>query len=124
MKKENQIVSFQFGKIQLLDSREFLGGATSLDSLLKGYKPSETKSFFHYERFDHPDKMQRTKPSPYEAFYSIFRSCNLLEATYMDFANLLKRGLTTKEAVIKLELSKPPPTGVEKYQYKQRIWRQ
>ena len=36
----------------------FLGGAASLDSFLKAYKTSETKRFFPYEWFDHPDKMQ------------------------------------------------------------------
>ena len=58
IKKANQFISFQFGDIQLLDIMNFLGGATSLDSFLKAYKTSETKGFFPYEGFDHPDKMQ------------------------------------------------------------------
>ena len=57
IKKANQFISFKFGDIQLLDIMNFLGGATSLDSLLKAYKTSETKGFFPYEWFDHPDKM-------------------------------------------------------------------
>ena len=36
----------------------------------------------------------------------------------------MKSGLTSEEAVIKLKLSKPPPTGIEKYQYLQQIWKQ
>ena len=78
--KAKQFISFKFGDIQLLDIMNFLGGATSLDSFLKAYKTSETKSFFPYEWFDHPDKMQNTELSPYDAFYSKFRSCNCLKA--------------------------------------------
>ena len=42
----------------------------------------------------------------------------------MDYVNLWNSGLTTKEAVVKLKLSKPPPTGIENYQYLQQIWKQ
>ena len=80
IKKANQFISFKFGDIQLLDIINFLGGATSLDSFLKAYKTSETKRFFPYEWFDHPDKMQNTEFPPYDAFYSKLRSSNPLEA--------------------------------------------
>ena len=46
IKKANQYVSFKFGDIQLLDIMNFLGGATSLDSFLKGHKTKETKGFY------------------------------------------------------------------------------
>ena len=124
IKKANQLISFEFGDIQLLDRMNFLGGATSLDSFLKAYKASETKRFFPYERFDHPDKMQNNELPPYDAFYSKIRSCNPLEAEYTDYVNLLKSGLTTEPAVVKLKLSKPPPIGIENYQYLQEIWKQ
>ena len=80
IKKANQFISFKFGDIQLLDKMNFLGGATSLDSFLEAYKTSETKGFFPYERFDHPDKMQNTEFPPSDVFYSKLRSCNPLEA--------------------------------------------
>ena len=48
IKKANQFVSFKFGDVQLLDTMNFLGGATSLDSFLKAYKTEETKGFFPY----------------------------------------------------------------------------
>ena len=80
IKKANQFISFKFGDIQLLDIMNFLGGATSLDSFLKAYKTSETKVFFPYEWFDHPDKMQNTELLQFDAFYSNFCSCNPLEA--------------------------------------------
>ena len=42
----------------------------------------------------------------------------------MHYVNLLKSGLTTEQAVTKLKLSKPPPTGIENYHYLQQIWKQ
>ena len=123
-KKANQFISFKFGDIPLLDIMNFLGGAKSLDSFLKAYKTSETKGFFTYEWFDHPDKMQNPEHPPYDAFYSELRSCNPPETEYTDYVNLLKSGLTTEQAVIKLKLSKPPPTGIENYHYSQQLWKQ
>ena len=67
--------------------------------------------------------MQNTELPPYDASYSKFRSCNPLEAEYTVYVNLLKSGLTTEQAVVKLKPSKPPPTGVENYQYLQQIWK-
>ena len=124
IKKANQFVSLKFGDFQLLDIMNFLGGATSLDSFLKAYKTSETKGFFPYERFDHPDKMQNSELPPYDAFYSKLRGCNPLEAEYTDYVNLLKKRLSTERAVVKLNFSKPPPTGIENDQYLQQIWEQ
>ena len=43
MKKANQIFSFKFGDIQLLDIMTFLGGDTSFNSFFKAYKTKETK---------------------------------------------------------------------------------
>ena len=79
IKNANQFISFKFGDIQLLDILSFLGGATSLASFLKEYKTSETKRFFPYDWFDHPDKLLNTELPPYDAFYSKFRSCSPLE---------------------------------------------
>ena len=84
IKKANQFVSFKFGDIQLLDIKNFLGGATSLDSFLKAYKTSKTKRFFPYEWFDQTDKKQNTELLPYDAFCSKLRSCNPLEAEYTE----------------------------------------
>ena len=68
--------------------------------------------------------MQNTELPPYDAFYSKLRSRNPLEAEYTDYVNLLKSGLTKELAVIKIKLSKSPPTGIENYQYLQKIWKQ
>ena len=124
IKKANQFISFNFSDIQLLDILNFLGGATSVDSFLKAYKTSKTKGFFPYECFDQPDKLQTPELHPYDVFYCKVRSCNPLATEYKDYVNLLKSGLTTEQAVIKLKLSKPPPTGIKNYHYLQQIWKQ
>ena len=56
--------------------------------------------------------------------FSKQRSCNPLEAEYTDYINLLKSGLSTEQAVVKLKLSKPPSSGTEIYQYLQQTWKQ
>ena len=56
LKKAKQNISFEFGDLQLLDIMNSDGGATSLDSLSKLYKTLETKRFFPWELYDHPDQ--------------------------------------------------------------------
>ena len=99
IEKANQIVSFKFGDVQLLDFMNFLDGATSLDSFLKAYKTAETKSFFPYEWFDCPQKMSNGELPPYDAFLSKLRNVNPLEKDYLDYQNLLSCGLKIEEAL-------------------------
>ena len=124
IKKANPFVSFKFGDVQLLDIMNFLGGPTSLDSFLKAYKTAETKGFFPYEWFDCPQKMNNSELPPYDAFFSKLRNMNPLEKDYSDYQKLLSSGLKTEEALSKMKLSKPPPSGEENYQYLLDIWNQ
>ena len=57
----------------------FLGEATSLDSFLEAYKREETKSFFPYESFDNPEKLNNKELPPYDSFLSKLRDINPLE---------------------------------------------
>ena len=102
----------------------FLGGATSLDSFLKAYKTAETRSFFPYEWFDCPQKINNSELPPYDAFFSKHRNVNLLEKDYSDYQNLLSSGLKTEEALSKMKFSKPSPSGEENYQFLLDIWNQ
>ena len=122
IKKANQFVSFKFGDVQLLDIKNVLGGATSLDSFLKAYKTAGTKDFFPYEWFDCSQKMNNSELPPYDAFSSKLRNVNPLEKAYSDYQSLLSSGLNTEEALSKVKLSKPPPSGKENYQYLLDIW--
>ena len=122
IKKANQFVSFKFSDVQLLDITNFFGGATSLDSFLKAYKTAETKGFFPYEWFDCPQKMNSSELPPYDAFFSKLRNVNPLDKDYSDYKNLLGSGLKTEEALSKMKLSQPPPSGEKNYQYLLDIW--
>ena len=103
---------------------KFAGRATSLDSFLKAYETSEAKRFFAYECIDHLEHLENSELPPYGAFYSRRRSSNRLPAKYTDFVNLLKSGLSSRQAVVNLKLSKPSPIGIESYQYLQQLWKQ
>ena len=98
-----------------MDIMNFLGGATSLDSFHKAYKTAETKGFFPYEWFDCPQKMINSELPPHDAFFSKLRNMNPLEKDYLDYQKLLSCGLKTEEALSKMKLSKPPPSGEENY---------
>ena len=122
IKKANQFVCFKFGDVQLLDIMNFLAGARSLDSFLKAYETAETKGFFPYEWFDCPQKMNNSELPPYDAFFSGLRNMNPLEKDYSDYQELLSSGLKTEEALSKMRLSKPPPSGEENCHNLLDIW--
>ena len=122
IKKANEIVSINFGEIQLLDIMNFLGGATSLDCFLKAYKTKETKGFFTYEWLDCPEKLNSKELPSYDSFFSILRNNNPLGIDYNDFQNLVNSGLTTEQAVGKLRKDRILPIGAENYSYLQSVW--
>ena len=86
-------------------------------------KLQKEKIFQPYEETDHPDKTQNTEISPYYAFHSELRSCKPLEVEYTDYFNRLKSVLSTEQAFIKWQLSKPTPTAIEEYQHLQNLWK-
>ena len=88
----------------------------------QAYKTAETKGFLQCEWFDCPQKMNNIELSPYDAFFSKLRNMNPLEKDYSDYQPLLSSGLKTEEALSKMKLSKPPPSGEENYQYLYDIW--
>ena len=65
----------------------FLGGAASLDSFLKTCKTSETKGFFPYEWFDHPDEMQNPELPPYDASTVKFAAATLAKSNTQTMLN-------------------------------------
>ena len=77
-----------------------------------------------YERFDQPDKRQKTELPPYDAFYTTLLDSNPFQTENTDYVNILKSGLNTEQAFIKLKLSKPPPNGIENHQYLPKVWKQ
>ena len=98
-----------------------LGGATSLDCFLKTYKTKETKGF-PCEWFECPEKKNNKELPPYDSFFSILRNSNPLEKDHNDFQKLVNSGLTTEQAVAKLQMDKIPATGTENSSYLQSVW--
>ena len=47
---------------------------------------------------------------------------NPLEKDYSDYQKILSSGVKSEEALSKMKLSKPPPSGEENYQYLLDIW--
>ena len=88
MKKNNQLVSFKFGDIQLLDIMNFLDGATSLDFFLKAYKTKKAKGFFPYEWFDCPEKKNNKELPPYDSSFSILRNSKPVKKITTTFKTL------------------------------------
>ena len=66
--------------------------------------------------------MNNSELPPYDAFFSRLRNVNLLEKDYSAYQSLLGSILKTEEALSKMKLSKPPPSGEENYQYLLDIW--
>ena len=122
IRKANQLVSFKFGDVQLLDIMNFLDVATSLDSFLNVYKTEETKSFSPHEWFDNPEELNNKELPPYDSFFNKLRNINPLEKDQNDFENLTTSGLSSEQAVCKLRLNKILPTGDENYAYLGSIW--
>ena len=115
-------MSFNFGDVQLLHIMNFLGGARSLVSFLKAYKTTETKSLFPYEWFNCQQKMKNIELPHYDVFFSKLRNVNPLEKDCSDYQSLFSCGLNSEEALSKMKLSKPPPSGEENYQHLLDIW--
>ena len=66
--------------------------------------------------------MNKKEFPPHDSFFSILRNSNPFEKDYNDFQNLVNSGLTTEQAVSKLQMDRIPPTGAEKYSYLQSVW--
>ena len=66
--------------------------------------------------------MNNSELPPYDAFLFKLRNVNPLEKDHSDYQKLLSCGLKTGEALSKMKLSKPPPSGEENYQCLLDIW--
>ena len=95
-----------------------------MDSFLKAYTASETKTFFPYEWFDSPDKLDCIELPPYETFFIKLRNHNTLEKDFNDYTKLVNGGLQQQSAQKKLRIQSIPPTGFETYSYLKNIWEQ
>ena len=66
--------------------------------------------------------MKNSELLPYDAFFSQIRNVNPLETDQSEYQKVLSCGLKTEEALSKMKLSKPPPSGEENYLYLLDKW--
>ena len=88
-KKNKPIVSSTFGNIRFLDIMLFLGGATSLDSFLKGCKTSERKRFSSFDWFDGVKKLLHQLLAACVELLGQLRSCNPCDIAFSYHQKLL-----------------------------------
>ena len=58
-----------------------------------------------------------------DVFNSRVRNCERIAADYNEYHKLLRNGMTTVQAVIKMKQSKPPFTQLQDYQRLDETWR-
>ena len=113
-----------FGDIQFLDRLSFLGGATSLDSFLKAYKISDTKSLSATNGFTTFTKC-RTQVFPRMTLFTVkLAVLTFLKPTTCNILTFWKVEWRHNKPLWKFKLTKPPPTWIENYHNVEKIWKQ
>ena len=69
--------------VQISGCHHLASWGFSCDKFLKAYKILQTKSYFPYESFDHPSKLNYPSRPDYETFYSELKKMNVLEVKDM-----------------------------------------
>ena len=124
IKKNNSYLCIKTDKLKFLDILNYLAPGFSYDQFLKAYDSPVHKSFFPYEWFDHPDKLEYPSLPPYDCFYSQLSQCNVLEKEYTQFQKLLSEGHSDANVLRMMKLSSQPKTGEENYEELQCMWRE
>ncbi len=110
-------------KYKFLDVSNFLAPGYSYSEFLKAYDVDVGKSYFCYEFFDDPAKLELTELPEYKHFYSELKECNVLEEEYSQFTKLKEQMKSEEKAMKAMKLTVPPKTGPEKYAELQQIWK-
>jgi hypothetical protein len=103
-------------KIRFVDWINFNPGF-SLRKFLLSVFPNDSnlqKSFFPYSIVDSFDALKKPMPK-YDDFFDVLHQCNALETEHNQYSTLRNDGFTKEEALKKLGLASPPPTGPELY---------
>ena len=81
IKKGSTYTQIGARRFRFLDISNYLAGGVSYSAFLEAYKIPEAKSYFPYEWYDHPSKLDFPSLPPYHTFYSELKQRNVLEAT-------------------------------------------
>ena len=69
-KNGNKIMFLRTKRLRFLDVMNYVGPGTSYDKWVKGYDCEQEKSWFPYEWFDSPEKLDFPGLPPYECWFS------------------------------------------------------
>ena len=83
-KKDSAYTQIGARRFKFIDISNYLAGGESYSAFLKAYNIKETKSYFPYEWFDHPSKLDHPCLPDYKEFYSDVRQKNVLEVKLDD----------------------------------------
>ena len=126
MKKDSSYLCIITSKYSFLDAMLFLGPGTSLAKFLVTFgspEDGERKSHFPYEMVTSFDVLERVGPCPpYESFESKLKGHNTLEGDRLRYDEMLGRGMTSEEALRRLDLKEVQPTGLQEYQTLRMQW--
>ena len=73
IKKGSAYTQIGARRFKFIDISNYLAGGVSYSAFLKAYNIKETKSYFPYEWFDHPSKLDHPCLPDYKEFYSELR---------------------------------------------------
>ena len=109
IKKGNSYCTISNKELKFLDISHYLAPGFSYSHFLKSFEVEESKSFFPYEWFNCPSKLEYPELPPYEAFYSSLKGVNTLNMEYQKFIDNEEKGIA-------------PKNGEEEYKNLKKIW--
>ena len=113
IKKGSTYTQIGARRFKFLDISNYLAGGVSYSGFLKAYKIPEAKSYFPYEWFDHPSKLDFPGLPLYQTFYSQLKQRNVLEM----------RDKTDEDDEDNNNDQDDIDIGMQRYQELQNIWR-
>ncbi len=121
VKRNNAYLCICTSRLRFLDIMLFLSPGTSYDAFLLTYSSrtsqggAERKSHFPYEHVTSFEVLNGPFPE-YKDFHSTLKNCNTLEASYLQYQAYLSEGLSEEQALNRMSLQNPPPTGQDEYE--------
>ena len=79
IRKNNSYTAVGATVLRFLDISNYVAPGFSYSQFLKAFGVEESKSYFPYEWFDDPVKLDFPALPPYEAFFSKLKQCNVLD---------------------------------------------
>ena len=123
VKKGNSYMCIATPQFKFLDITQFIAPGYSYDKFLKAYNASARKGFFPYEYITSVEILDEETLPPLDKFYSSLKQHNVLESEWLKYTELVEKYKSTEKALREMDLTVPPPTEEENYQYLEQVWK-